>query len=91
MRQELAKELGEAIDEFGPQIWDDFDKVLLARSRQEWLILCFNSSAFLSHLQVFPHRPVNKAYGGERAELAPSMRKVTCYRTRWYVLVVFAR
>ncbi|KAH9981362.1 glycerol-3-phosphate O-acyltransferase [Lactifluus volemus] len=26
MRQELAKELGEAIDEFGPQIWEDFDK-----------------------------------------------------------------
>ncbi|KAI0005965.1 hypothetical protein BJV74DRAFT_892687 [Russula compacta] len=26
VRQELAKELGEAIDEFGPQIWDDFDK-----------------------------------------------------------------
>jgi len=26
IRQELAKELGEAIDEFGPQIWDDFDK-----------------------------------------------------------------
>ncbi|KAF8479349.1 hypothetical protein DFH94DRAFT_749242 [Russula ochroleuca] len=26
VRQELAKELGEAIDEFGPQIWEDFDK-----------------------------------------------------------------
>ncbi|KAH9048167.1 hypothetical protein EDB84DRAFT_1458769 [Lactarius hengduanensis] len=26
VRQELAKELSEAIDEFGPQIWDDFDK-----------------------------------------------------------------
>jgi len=26
VRQELAKELGEAIEEFGPQIWDDFDK-----------------------------------------------------------------
>ncbi|KAI0273558.1 glycerol-3-phosphate O-acyltransferase [Gloeopeniophorella convolvens] len=26
IRQELAKELGEAIDEFGPQIWEDFDK-----------------------------------------------------------------
>ena len=30
VRQELAKELGEAIDEFGPQIWEDFDKVSLA-------------------------------------------------------------
>jgi glycerol-3-phosphate O-acyltransferase/dihydroxyacetone phosphate acyltransferase len=26
VRHELAMELGEAIDEFGPQIWDDFDK-----------------------------------------------------------------
>lgn len=26
VRQELAKELGEAIDEFGPQIWEDFNK-----------------------------------------------------------------
>ncbi|KAI0306641.1 hypothetical protein B0F90DRAFT_1808291 [Multifurca ochricompacta] len=26
VRQELSKELGEAIDEFGPQIWEDFDK-----------------------------------------------------------------
>jgi hypothetical protein len=32
MRQELAKELGEAIDEFGPQIWEDFDKVFARRS-----------------------------------------------------------
>jgi hypothetical protein len=23
----LAQELGEAIDEFGPQIWENFDKV----------------------------------------------------------------
>ena len=29
VRQELARELGEAIDEFGPQIWEDFDKVLV--------------------------------------------------------------
>jgi hypothetical protein len=34
MRQELAKELGEAIDEFGPQIWEDFDKVFARRSSE---------------------------------------------------------
>ena len=32
VRQELAKELGEAIDEFGPQIWENFDKVLFRSS-----------------------------------------------------------
>lgn len=87
VRQELAKELGEAIDEFGPQIWGDFDKVLVWQGVERCgvVLIALLRIAFLSRLQVFLHR---LGYGDERAEWALWIRMATYSLILWYVHVM---
>ena len=86
VRQELAMELGEAIDEFGPQIWEDFDKVMAWRDTKRFgtLISLFRI-AFLSPLQAYLPHLVNLGYGGERVEWVPWMHKAIYSLIPWYV------
>jgi hypothetical protein len=81
VRQELAKELGEAIDEFGPQIWEDFDKVLVWRGAERFgTLISLVRIVFSSLLQACLHRLVGLGYGDERV--------VSYFLILWYVHLV---
>jgi hypothetical protein len=86
VRQELAKELGDAIDEFGPQIWENFDKVLVWRgAERSGMLITLVRIEFLSRPQACLRRLVNLGYGDERAEWALWMRRATYFLIQWYV------
>jgi hypothetical protein len=79
-------ELGEAIDEFGPQIWEDFDKVLTWRGTERFgTLTSIFRIAFLSLLRACLHHLVNLGYGDERVEWVLWMRRATCFLIPWYV------
>lgn len=69
MREEISIEVNAVIDEFGPQLYEDFDTVRSSLGNfpcidSVYWIFCSSEFWFLRPLR--PHRQVHLAYGAER-------------------------
>lgn len=67
MREDVANELAEVINEFGPKVFEDFDQVCVILRSSARILLMAHRCAFSYHPRPLPHRPVSPASGGERA------------------------
>ena len=79
MREEVSNELAEVINEFGPQMFEDFNEVSVQLCILGTICLtsCSGASSFLQRA----FQPLTKNHlvsGDARAELAESMLKETC-------------
>ena len=87
MREKLANELTELINELGPKIWDDFDNVNLQTLFScSWIAadLIMTNSIVSSSLQPACRlHPASLAYGGGRAGRVASMLKEISLFTQW--------
>jgi hypothetical protein len=76
MRNELSNELSDVVNEFGPKLYDDFDKVGQAYNPLGSELHLNPSSEFLFHRLLCHLQVLALGYGEGNRILEPLMRKV---------------
>ena len=83
MREEVSNELAEVINEFGPQMFEDFNEV----SVQLCILgtICLTSCSGASSFPLLPHplQVANQEFGGGRVPRVALMPRVTYLYIPW--------
>jgi glycerol-3-phosphate O-acyltransferase/dihydroxyacetone phosphate acyltransferase len=75
MREQLANEVAEIINFFGPQIYEDFDRVGGLNMHTTTTLTLDHSGVFSFRPPAFRHLPADPDFGGERVEQVQLTRK----------------
>lgn len=66
MREDVANELAEVINEFGPKVFEDFDQVCIILRSSARILLMTHRCAFSYRPRPHLHRLVSPVSGGEK-------------------------
>lgn len=86
VREKLTNELTDVINEYGPEVFEDFNEVSTVPAEcQDYSYIESSSSASWYHPLAYPLRADSKASGVARVATVPSMPRVTYSSIRWCV------